>query len=57
MSRLTDDDLLDMIVSAELEPRMLYPNGFKRRSRFAFVIHPLSQEYFRNVEALVPSPR
>ncbi len=43
---LTNDDLLDMIVDAELEPRLLYPNGFKRKSRFAFVIHPLSQEYF-----------
>ena len=51
-SRLTDDDLLDMIQSAELQPRILYPSGFKRRSRFAFVIHPLSQEYFRNVKAL-----
>jgi len=51
-SRLSDDDLLEMIQSAELQPRILYPSGFKRRSRFAFVIHPLSQEYFRNVKAL-----
>ena len=51
-SRLSDDDLLDMIQSAELEPRVLYPSGFKRKSRFAFVIHPLSQEYFRNVKPL-----
>jgi predicted amino acid dehydrogenase len=51
-SRLTDDDLLDMIQSAELKPRILYPSGFKRKSRFAFVIHPLSQEYFRNVKPL-----
>ena len=51
-SRLSDDDLLDMIQAAELEPRILYPSGFRRRSRFAFVIHPLSQEYFRNVKAL-----
>ena len=50
--RLTNDDLLDMIVSAGLEPRVLYPNGLKRKSRFAFVIHPLSQEYFRSVEPL-----
>jgi predicted amino acid dehydrogenase len=49
---LTDDDLLDMIVSAGLEARTLYPNGPKRRSRFAFVIHPLSQEYFRTIEPL-----
>ncbi len=51
-TRLTDDDLLDMIQAAELEPRILYPSGFRRKSRFAFVIHPLSQEYFRNVKAL-----
>lgn len=51
-SMLTNDDLLDMIVTAGLEPRLLYPNGFKRKSRFAFVIHPLSQQYLRNVEPL-----
>jgi predicted amino acid dehydrogenase len=50
--KLTNDDLLDMIVSAGLESRILYPNGRKRKSRFAFVIHPLSQEYFRSVEPL-----
>lgn len=49
---LTDDDLLDMIVSAGLEPRVLYPNGFRRKSRFAFVIHPLSQKFFGKVEPL-----
>jgi predicted amino acid dehydrogenase len=49
---LTDDDLLDMIVSAGLEPRVLHPNGFRRKSRFAFVIHPLSQKFFGNVEPL-----
>jgi hypothetical protein len=51
-SRLSDDDLLEMIQSAELKPRILYPSGFRRKSRFAFVIHPLSQEYFRNVKPL-----
>ncbi|MEI2641603.1 MAG: hypothetical protein V9G10_04540 [Candidatus Nanopelagicales bacterium] len=51
-SSLTDDDLLDMITSADLQPRELYPGGYKRKSRFAFVIHPLSQEYLRNVEPL-----
>lgn len=29
-SRLSDDDLLDMIQSAGLRPRILYPSGFKR---------------------------
>ena len=50
--QLTDDDLLDMIDAAGLEPRLLYPNGPRRKSRFAFVIHPLSQQFFRNVEPL-----
>jgi len=49
---LTNDDLLDMIVSAGLEPRVLYPNGPRRKSRFAFVIHPLSQKFFSHVEPL-----
>jgi len=49
---LTDDDLLDMTDAAGLQPRLLYPNGPRRKSRFAFVIHPLSQQYFRNVEPL-----
>ena len=49
---LTNDDLLDMIVSADLEPRLLYPSGPKRKSRFAFVIHPLSTKFFETVEPL-----
>jgi predicted amino acid dehydrogenase len=54
---LTHDDLLDMIVSAGLEPRVLYPNGFRRKSRFAFVIHPLSQQFFSTVEPLATVSR
>jgi len=50
--KLTNDDLLDIIVSAGLEPRLVYPNGPRRKSRFAFVIHPLSQAFLRNVEPL-----
>jgi predicted amino acid dehydrogenase len=49
---LTDDDLLDLIVSAGLEPRVLRPNGDRRKSRFAFVIHPLSRKFFTRVEPL-----
>jgi predicted amino acid dehydrogenase len=51
-SVLTNDDLLDMIVESGMEPRQLHPNGPKRKSRFAFVIHPLSQQYLTNVEPL-----
>lgn len=44
---LTTDDLVDFIEAHELEPRLLRPGGAKRKSRFAFVIHPLSTEYFK----------
>ena len=49
---MTEDDILDIITSLALQPRVLYPNGFKRLSRFAFVIHPLSQQYFRNAKPM-----
>jgi predicted amino acid dehydrogenase len=52
LGQLTNDDLLDMVVGAGLEPRLLYPNGRRRRSRFAFVIHPLSQSYLTKIEPL-----
>lgn len=46
---LLEDDYLEILTGAGLEPRLLYPNGLKRVNRFAFVIHPLSQEYFKVV--------
>jgi len=49
---LTTDDLARFIQAAELEPRLLWPRGRRRKSRFSFVIHPLSTEYFKNVEPL-----
>ena len=51
-SEITHDDYLDIITSERIEPRILYPSGYKRISRFAFVIHPLSQQYFRNAKPL-----
>ena len=47
-----EDDYLEIITELEAEPRILYPNGFKRVNRFAFVIHPLSQEYFKKVKPI-----
>lgn len=47
---LLDDDYLEIITGLQLQPRLLYPNGFRRVNRFAFVIHPLSQEYFKIVK-------
>jgi predicted amino acid dehydrogenase len=49
---LTTDDLAQFIQHAELESRLIWPRGRRRKSRFAFVIHPLSTEYFKNVEPL-----
>jgi len=49
---LLEDDYLEIITNLQLEPRVIYPNGFKRINRFAFVIHPLSQEYFKNVKPI-----
>jgi predicted amino acid dehydrogenase len=49
---ILEDDYLEIITTLGLEPRILYPNGFRRVNRFAFVIHPLSQEYFKNVKPI-----
>lgn len=49
---ITDDDYLEIITSLGIEPRILYPTGFRRVSRFAFVIHPLSQKYLANAKPL-----
>ncbi|HKX66355.1 MAG TPA: dehydrogenase [Intrasporangium sp.] len=50
--RLAGTGLVEAIHAAGLEPRVLQPNGPRRKSRFAFVIHPLSQEYLSKVEPL-----
>jgi hypothetical protein len=47
---ILEDDILEIITGLGMAPRILYPNGFKRMNRFAFVIHPLSQEYFKKVK-------
>jgi len=49
---ILEDDYLEIIEGLQLEPRILYPNGHRRVNRFAFVIHPLSQEYFKNVKPI-----
>ncbi|HQR44564.1 MAG TPA: dehydrogenase [Thermoanaerobaculia bacterium] len=50
--KIPEDDYLEILTELEAEPRILYPNGFKRVNRFAFVIHPLSQEYFKQVKPI-----
>ena len=49
---LLEDDYLEIITGLGLQPRMIYPCGFRRVNRFAFVIHPLSQEYFKNIKSV-----
>ena len=49
---ILEDDYLEIITKLELEPRLIYPRGFRRVNRFAFVIHPLSQEYFKNIKPI-----
>jgi len=49
---ILEDNYLEIITDLQLEPRIIYPNGFKRVNRFAFVIHPLSQEYFKNIKPI-----
>ena len=49
---VTTDDVVRFIQDADLEPRLMWPNGHRRKSRFAFVIHPLSTEYFKKVAPL-----
>ncbi len=49
---LLEDDYLEIITDLQMEPRTIYPGGIKRVNRFAFVIHPLSQEYFKQVKPI-----
>ncbi|ETR70697.1 MAG: Shikimate/quinate 5-dehydrogenase [Candidatus Magnetoglobus multicellularis str. Araruama] len=51
--QVTSDDLLEIISEQHMDPRVIYPSGKTRRvNRFAFVIHPLSQEYFKKVKLI-----
>jgi predicted amino acid dehydrogenase len=45
---VSDDDLIEIVEELDIKPRLLHPTGkFRNIRRFAFVIHPLSQEYIR----------
>lgn len=45
---VSDDDFIEILDELELKPRLLHPTGqFRNIRRFAFVIHPLSQEFIR----------
>ncbi len=50
---ITHDDYLEIFTDLDLKPRILYPiDGLKQINRFAFVIHPLSQQYLNNLKPL-----
>ncbi len=51
--RVRPDDLLEIISEQKMDPRIVYPSGEpKRVNRFAYVIHPLSQEYLKKVKPI-----
>ena len=46
---VSDDDFEEILDELHITPRLLHPTGtFRNIRRFAFVIHPLSQNYIRN---------
>ncbi|MBC7917598.1 MAG: dehydrogenase [Rhodoferax sp.] len=45
---VSDDDLDEILTELDITPRLLHPTGkFRNIRRFAFVIHPLSQEFIK----------
>ena len=45
---VSDDDFIEILDELDLKPHLLHPTGkFRDIRRFAFVIHPLSQEFIR----------
>ncbi len=46
---ISDDDFEEILDELKIVPRLLHPTGkFRNIRRFAFVIHPLSQEYIKS---------
>jgi predicted amino acid dehydrogenase len=51
--QIRKDDLLEIISTQKMDPRVVYPSGSpKRVNRFAFVIHPLSKEFLKKDKAV-----
>jgi len=49
----SEDDLLEVISDLKMPPRIVYPAGKPRQvNRFAFVVHPPSQEYLKKVKPI-----
>ncbi|MEA1968097.1 MAG: hypothetical protein U9N77_07745, partial [Thermodesulfobacteriota bacterium] len=52
-NHVRQDDLLEIISAQKMDPRVVYPSGREKRvNRFAFVIHPLSQEFLKKDKAV-----
>lgn len=52
---VSDDDFEEILNELNITPRLLHPTGkFRNIRRFAFVIHPLSQNNFKNA---LPIPK
>ena len=55
--QISDEEMLELMTETNtgLRPRVVYPSGEPRhKTRFAFVIHPLSQEQFKLEKAVKP---
>lgn len=53
---VSDDDFSEMLDELDVKPRLLHPTGkFRDIRRFAFVIHPLSQDFIRKGFAIPKS--
>jgi predicted amino acid dehydrogenase len=47
---LSEHDISEIVKELDIKPRLIHPTGtFRNIRRFAFVVHPLSTEYIRNV--------
>ena len=47
-NELADDEFEEIIAELDLKPQLLHPTGhFRNIRRFAFVVHPLSQEFIK----------
>ena len=47
-AELSDHDFEEIVHELDIKPRLLHPTGrFRNIRRFAFVVHPLSQEYIK----------
>jgi predicted amino acid dehydrogenase len=48
MEEISDDDFNEILTELDIKPRLLHPTGnFRNIRRFAFVIHPLSQDFIK----------